>query len=471
MSDTTSRGGSSLSDRLLTALRNVSPRMHRINICSMALAVVLAIVTACNLAMIRGTQHRTDQMNASYQVCQEAVEELQDTSDLLTSEARQFVNSGRAEHLNRYINEIERYDHRGHALETLRERATNDDATKALEEARRLSDELAQTELYALKLTIASKGLGSAYDALRTIDLTDEDTALSSEEKQRKAYDLVYGNEYASMKIQIHDCVHTSSNILLETMRAELDEHTQRLSFLLTSTFVCVVAILLAMAYVISSTAFLLLWPIELYEKSISEDLPLEPFGAQELRHLTEAYNLMYERNQDRAESLAFEAHNDALTGVLNRGAFNSMLTQLKADSALILIDVDLFKNFNDEFGHDMGDAILIEVSATLYSSFRASDYVFRIGGDEFAVIATNMHPVLRGTIAQKLDDIAAFLRDTENGLPPATVSVGVAFGRADMTDDEFFNEADAALYEAKRRGRDCYVFADELDGHAEPQE
>lgn len=468
MNKPTSRGYGSLYRKLLPALRAVSLRMHVINMCSMALAVVLAIVTIANLVMIRDTQHQTDQMNKNYQLCQEAVEELQDTSDLLTSEARQFVSSGKTEHLNRYMNEIERYDHRGHALKTLREKTTNADATKALEEARQLSDELAQTELYALRLTIASKGLGNTHQMLMSTKLTEEDAALSREDKQIKAYDLVYGNEYASMKIRINNCVHTSSAILLETIRTDLNDNAQRISFLLRSTFICVVLLLLTMAFVISSTAFLLLLPIELYEKNIREDRPLDPFGAQELRHLTAAYNLMYERNQDRAELLAFEAHNDALTGVLNRGAFNSMLTQHKANTALILVDVDLFKNFNDDYGHDMGDAILVEVSATLYSSFRNTDFVFRIGGDEFAVIVTNMHPMLRGVIARKLDDIAAFLRDTENGLPAATVSVGVAFGRATMTDDEFFNEADAALYEAKRRGRNCYVFADELDGLGE---
>lgn len=466
MEKSTSREGRGLSARLLAVLRTVSPRMHLIDVCSMALAVALAIVTIANLFMIRSTQHQTDQLNENYQYCQEAVEELQDASDMLTSEARQFVNSGEADHLNRYVNEIERHDHRGHALTILRERATNEDAIEALEEARRLSDELAETELYALKLTTASKGLRSAHDALRSVELTKEDAALSSEDKQLKAYELVYGNEYTSMKLQINDRVHTSSTILVETMRADLNDNARRLSFLLNSTFVCVVLLLLTMAFVISSTAFLLLWPIELYEKNIGEDLPLDPFGAKELRHLTEAYNLMYERNLDRAELLAFEAHNDALTGVLNRGAFNSMLTKHKENCALILVDVDLFKNFNDDYGHDMGDAILVEVAATLYSSFRNTDFVFRIGGDEFSVIVTNMHPMLRGVIARKLDDIAAFLRDTENGLPAATVSVGVAFGRASMSDDEFFNEADAALYEAKRRGRNCYVFADELEGH-----
>lgn len=459
-----SREDTGLSGRLLALLGKVSPRMHRINAYSMALALVLALATIANLVMIQQTQHNTDEMNENYQYCQEAVEELQDASDLLTSEARQFVNNGQETHLNRYVNEVERHDHRGHALEVLRERTTSEDAVEELQDARRLSDQLAEIELYALRLTVESRGITVTSDHLADIELSDEDATLSREDMQLKAYDLVYGNDYASLKLRINDHVHKSSTILLETMRADLGENALRLTFLLKSTSVFVLLLLLTMAFVIGSTSFLLLWPIKLHEQSIREDLPLEPYGARELRHLTEAYNHMYARNLDRAESLSFEAHNDALTGVLNRGAFNSLLTVHRHDSALLLVDVDLFKNFNDEYGHDMGDAILVEVAATLYASFRSTDHVCRIGGDEFAVIVTNMQPELRPTIDRKLNEIAEFLRATDNGLPPATISVGVAFGQPGLTDEEFFQSADRALYEAKRRGRNCHVFVDELD-------
>ena len=129
-----------------------------------------------------------------------------------------------------------------------------------------------------------------------------------------------------------------------------------------------------------------------------------------------------------------------------------------------MLVDVDNFKTFNDTYGHEMGDAILVEVVATLHAYFRPSDYICRIGGDEFAVIMSSVGTGTSAAIEHKLDQIATFLRDTTNGLPKATISVGVAFGRPGIKDDELFQEADGALYEAKRLGRDTYVFANDLD-------
>jgi diguanylate cyclase (GGDEF)-like protein len=124
-----------------------------------------------------------------------------------------------------------------------------------------------------------------------------------------------------------------------------------------------------------------------------------------------------------------------------------------------MLVDVDYFKHFNDDYGHDMGDAILIEVAATLYASFRSTDHVCRIGGDEFAVIMVNVGPELRDVIAHKIGQVTAFLRDTSNGLPAVTISVGVAFGDGNCSDDELFRRADEALYSVKQRGRDGFAF------------
>jgi diguanylate cyclase (GGDEF)-like protein len=222
------------------------------------------------------------------------------------------------------------------------------------------------------------------------------------------------------------------------------------------------VAVLLLALTVVASTAatrLLLLWPMSMDEKAIRADDRLIPGGAAELRTLTDAYNDIYDASHFREESLSYEANHDALTGVYNRGAFDNLLTVHKHECALMLVDVDNFKHFNDDYGHDMGDAILIEVAATLYASFRSTDHVCRIGGDEFAVIMVNVGSELRDVIAHKIGKVTAFLRDTSNGLPAVTISVGVAFGDGNCSDDELFRRADEALYSVKQRGRDGFAF------------
>lgn len=451
--------GSRIARMLAGTAQRVSPRMRRINAVSMVVAVLLTVVTLVVLHLVLETQRHTNQTNAAYQESQAAVNDLGESSDFLTSEAREYVVSGERAHLDNYLAEVGLYDRRGKALANLRECATSDEAVQALEMASVHSSELEDVELYAMRLAADARGLRDLPQELLEVQVSDGDTRLSTADRQIRAYDLVYGTEYLQKKLKIRDNIQTCNEVLVNTLRNELENGYAQLEGLLTAMRTSVVLLLCVMGFAILSSTILVLWPIAQYEENIREDQPLEPIGALELRHLTQAYNDMYAQNHDRAETLDYEAHNDALTGVLNRGSFDTLLTKHKGDCALVLVDIDYFKQFNDEYGHDMGDAILIEVAATLYASFRSTDFVCRIGGDEFAIIAPNMNVDMQPVIEHKLKKAAAFLRDDSNGLPPATVSVGVAFGELGCSDDGLFQKADAALYETKRRGRDGYTF------------
>ena len=120
---------------------------------------------------------------------------------------------------------------------------------------------------------------------------------------------------------------------------------------------------------------------------------------------------------------------------------------------AFLIIDVDKFKLVNDNFGHEVGDLVLKKVAKLLQESFRATDYPARIGGDEFAVILTDMtvemQPVIEGKI-QKMNEI---LMNPEDGLPQVSLSVGGAFSEKGFTED-LYKRADVALYEVKEHGR-----------------
>ena len=151
------------------------------------------------------------------------------------------------------------------------------------------------------------------------------------------------------------------------------------------------------------------------------------------------------------------------MTGLVNRGAFEKLRSEYAhGDVALMLIDVDKFKDVNDIYGHDIGDRMLQKVSGLLTLNFRASDYPCRIGGDEFAVIMTEMTPELRGIILDKLEQVKIGLRDTGDGLPEATLSIGVAFSSDCEPGQDLFKLADAALYRITERGRNgCAFYAD----------
>lgn len=142
---------------------------------------------------------------------------------------------------------------------------------------------------------------------------------------------------------------------------------------------------------------------------------------------------------------------------LLNRRSFDQILSLYekgRSSFALILADVDVFKQINDTCGHDTGDRILKRVAALLHTTFRSTDYVCRIGGDEFAVIMVDMSRELYYTITDKIAEINGLLAVPEDGLPAVSLSAGVAFSDENGFCGSLFRAADSALYTAKAHGR-----------------
>jgi len=172
-------------------------------------------------------------------------------------------------------------------------------------------------------------------------------------------------------------------------------------------------------------------------------------------------------RNAELLREVERLATRDSLTGVANRRLFDESLERELARSvrlvtslSLVLLDVDRFKQVNDSYGHQTGDAVLREVADSLVSQTKALDVVARLGGDEFVVLlpgcdhddAVRVAERVRGELARR------------GGNQPITMSAGVAtFPQHARDADELVSTADAALYEAKRRGRDCVVGQSEL--------
>jgi diguanylate cyclase (GGDEF)-like protein len=161
------------------------------------------------------------------------------------------------------------------------------------------------------------------------------------------------------------------------------------------------------------------------------------------------------------------EAVVDPLTGMLNRNALATRIEELSQQSrvsgepiGVLLGDVDHFKDVNDSHGHSVGDAVLRDVANVLRTHLRAFDLIYRLGGEEFLVLLPGSDLELTRMHADRLR--AAVAEATMSAGVRLTMSFGVSASApgSELDYDAVFAAADAALYEAKRGGRDRTVLA-----------
>lgn len=174
--------------------------------------------------------------------------------------------------------------------------------------------------------------------------------------------------------------------------------------------------------------------------------------------HIALAFSNLMLREQLREQSLS-----DPLTGLFNRRYMFQQMARLMAlwerggqSFAVIVIDVDHFKSFNDRFGHDVGDEVLVAIAQVLQSEVRKSDIACRMGGEEFVILMAGAGVELARERAERLRAAVKTLKITGAALETVTISAGVAL-YPDHGDDSFalLRAADKALYESKRAGRD----------------
>ena len=165
-----------------------------------------------------------------------------------------------------------------------------------------------------------------------------------------------------------------------------------------------------------------------------------------------------------------YKATHDSLTDLYNRAGYDVLLASIDLPSTLmIIVDGDEFKLINDEYGHEVGDRILQKIASSTKHHFRSDDVVCRYGGDEFVVMMGHATPAQFALVRDRIRRINDDLADTADGLPQTSVSAGCAHGAGASDGAELFEQADKALYDAKRNGRrNVAFFSAQSDADAE---
>ena len=175
--------------------------------------------------------------------------------------------------------------------------------------------------------------------------------------------------------------------------------------------------------------------------------------------------------NQEKLEhaQLSERAKKDALTGILNKAATREEIEEFlssprvkEQNHAMLVIDIDNFKDINDNFGHLFGDTVLISIAENIVSVFRKADVIGRVGGDEFLVFMKNVE---KNIVLERAEQLCQRLRQQYEGEKQnvgISCSVGIALYNVDgLTYQELFERADYAMYQAKDAGKNQYHLAE----------
>lgn len=441
-------------------------RIQTLNYLMIFAAVVLYMILIYATYQISVRYDRLMKTTEDYIQCEKKAALVKQGSDYLTEQVRLYVVTGETEYRDGYFTEKRETRRREKALEALDSFEVGAQAVDYLRKAIENSQKLEEREIYAMRLVAQAQGedMSLLPEEIRSVVILPEHGALSPEEMIDVARSMVFDRGYQSAKELIISHTEYFLDRVLEWTDTQKKESAVGLKLIIGRQRICISVLFALNTLTFVLIIVLIVKPLQIYINCIKQEKMLEIAGAYEFKYLALTYNDIYEVNAANEILLRHKAEHDPLTGVINRGAFEQMKELLKASSdplALLIIDVDKFKQINDGYGHEVGDQILKKVAKQLTDSFRSVDYVARIGGDEFAIIMTNCTGQLRPVIKSKADQVNQILQNPTDGLPAISLSIGVAFSQAGFP-DELYAKADSALYKVKENGRCGCDFCDE---------
>lgn len=422
------------------------------------------IVCALSFFVFRGIVSVKQEYNKmflemnDYSECDKAINEFRDAEEYLTNQMRLFAVTQDPQSITNYYYEYSTLQRRETALEILELTHVGDEPDTCLKMALRESEYIREIELYSQKLIVEALGNPETIkkDKYYFITLTPEDQALSNEKKIDKARNMLFDSVYLASKDRIVKFSSDALNSLINKTISNQYKQDTLISNLYRNSLIAVILLVFASLAFYLMLHFLILRPLYKHIKSIENSGKMKVIGSFETRCIAKTYNSLIEKNEIKASILRHKAEHDFLTGLINRQALDQIKNIFKESQeaiAYLIIDIDLFKHVNDTYGHAIGDEVLKKIGHLLLEQFRTTDYVARIGGDEFAVIMTKFGDSAQSVIQKKIADMNNILQNIQDDLPSVSLSVGVAFSDCGYV-DLLETQADEALYRVKKGGR-----------------
>lgn len=404
-----------------------------------------------------------------YADCNKAVSDFRDSSAYLTNQARLYSVNLNLSYLDNYFYEKNSMHRRENAVQIIEMTHKDDSVDYGINMALRESTFLGSKELYAMALVAQATKIDFSIlpEEIQNLKISDEDMALSYEKKLEAARNILFNSEYISAVDKISTYCNNVTLYLANDYINKQSGNSISIKSYFGLQFMAVIILFIVIIGLYVFLMLLVLIPLNRNCHSIEKGNKMIVKGCQEVRLISQVFNNLYDKNAVTASELKHKAEHDPLTDVINRNGFNKIKEALKKVDepiAYLIIDIDYFKTINDTYGHLVGDEVLKKIANLLTEQFRNSDYVARIGGDEFAIVMTKIGTTPVSVIQKKIENINKYLQDVEENKPKVSLSVGVAISESGFI-ERLEEQADKALYKVKNGGRcNCSFYSEVID-------
>ena len=246
-------------------------KIERVSNWSIIITIIVATLFGFISFQSKKEFHVLQTTTEQYILCEKAAKQLQDGSDYLTEQVRLYVMTTQKEYLELYFKEVNKTQRREKALTDLKQYFSDTEAFDSLESALQYSEELMNTEYYAMRLILETDGQQEIPDELKTVELTPEDEQLSDEEKIKKAREMVCDASYQEARTEISDNVTTCMNNLIKQTRNNQGRATTIFSDMYLKLEVGIVILVVLMLFICFIVRRLVVRPLISYNRSIQK--------------------------------------------------------------------------------------------------------------------------------------------------------------------------------------------------------
>ncbi len=294
-------------------------------VATVIVAIAFTMISRQGAEKFRMYQDKTEQ----YIQCENAAKELQEGADYLTEQVRLYVMTGRAEYLDSYVREVNVTKRREAALDELDTYFNGTSVFASLQEAFDSSKKLTESEYYAMRLVLETTGQSEATwpEEVKNVTLAEKDRLLRESEKVAAAQQIVTGRKYLDTKTKIKDDISNGISELQVDIKKQRKESLDVFAGIYQQVEFSIIPLVILMLGICIIIRKLIAKPLCCYSECIQAEMPLPITGVAELQNLAETYNRVCMENRETQKQLQYQAEHDALTGLLNRGFFEKIMS------------------------------------------------------------------------------------------------------------------------------------------------